>query len=801
MTNDYKKLELDKILSLLSEQAWSDGCKEKIAGIEPLFKISVIREELQKTDDAFTLSAKFGTPRFSRIKDTCDCVKRAGSGASLSLRELLDICAVIKSIGGLVSWYSQCSGIENTLAGYFSVLVPNKALSEKIDNAILSDEALSDSASPELARIRKAIIRQGQHIREQLDKLVKNPDKQKFLQENIITTRDGRFVVPVRIEYKGEISGLVHDTSASGQTLFIEPMAVVEANNEIRLLKGQEQAEVERIIAELSSDVGDFSEALILGYETLIKLEMYFAKANLGARMKAVTPEIVEYRDLHNRTPVLRLIKARHPLINQDTVVPVTIELGFDYTCLIITGPNTGGKTVAIKTAGLLTLMAMCGLMIPAADGSKVGLFGGVYADIGDEQSIEQSLSTFSSHMNNITRILKAANQNSLVLLDELGSGTDPVEGSALAVSILEYLKSRSCLVLATTHYQEVKMFAIEEEGVENASCEFDINTLKPTYRLITGMPGKSQAFAIAQRLGLDEQIIKSAERHVTGESKRFEKTVEALEAARIELEAAKSEIEEERIKTLRNSQSAEKMREQTEFAKEKELQAARNKASGIINEVRHIADGFIDELEQLRREKDKEDFSERVRSARSKLNKTLDKMHDTANPVSIKKQETYILPRPLKIYDTVLLVDIDKKGTLLTLPDKSGNCMVQVGLMKTKTNQSQLRLIEEKAEDKIKINSRHISTKGLQSNATRQTGMELDIRGMAADEGVLEVDRFIDSSIMGGLQLITIIHGKGTGILRGAVHQFLKGHRQVKNYRLGVYGEGESGVTVIELK
>jgi DNA mismatch repair protein MutS2 len=796
MISDFKKLELDKILSLLSEQAWSDGCKAKIALIEPLYRLADIRDELKKTDDAFTLSSKFGTPRFSRVKDVCESVKLASSGSSLSLRELLDICAVIKNIGALVSWYSGCAGVENSLSGYFAFLTPNKALSEKIDNAIMSEEELSDNASPELARLRKAIIRQGQHIREQLDRLIKNPDKQKYLQENIITTRDGRFVVPVRIEHKGEISGLVHDTSSSGQTLFVEPMAVVEANNEIRLLKGQEKAEVERIIAELSSDVGDFAEAIIIGFETATKLEVYFAKANLGARMKAVTPEIAE-------TPCLFLNKARHPLIDKDTVVPVTIELGTSYTCLIITGPNTGGKTVAIKTAGLLTLMAMCGLMIPAADGSKVGLFNGVYADIGDEQSIEQSLSTFSSHMNNITRILKAADKNSLVLLDELGSGTDPIEGSALAVSILQHMQSRACLVLATTHYQEVKLFAIEEDGVENASCEFDINTLKPTYRLITGMPGKSQAFAIAQRLGLGEEIIKSAERLVTGENRRFEKTVEALEAARKELEAARAEIEEERTKTLRESKSAEKTRELTEYAKEKEIQAARNKAAGIINEVRHIADSLIDELEQLRKEKDKEDFSERVRSARSKLNKTLDKMHDTANPVTEKQkqQETYVLPRALKVYDTVLLVDIDKKGTLLTLPDKSGGCLVQVGLMKTKTKLANLRLIEEKLENQVKINNKHISTRGLQSNMTRQVSMELDIRGMASDEGVVEADRFIDSCVMGGLQLVTIIHGKGTGILRDAIHRFLKSHRQVKSFRLGKYGEGETGVTVVELK
>ncbi|MCL2108903.1 MAG: endonuclease MutS2 [Oscillospiraceae bacterium] len=797
MKNDHKKLELDKILSLLSEQAWSDGCKEKIAKIEPLADIAKIREELQKTDDAFTLSAKFGTPRFGRIKDVCASVKRSEGGGALSLRELLDVCAVLKNIGGLVSWYSQCSGVENSLAGDFQMLTPNKVLADKIDNCIMSDEELSDNASPELARIRKAIIRQGQNIREQLERLVKNADKQKFLQESIITLRDGRYVVPVRIEHKSEISGLVHDTSASGQTLFIEPMAVVEANNEIRLLQGQEQVEIERIIAELSAEVAEFSEALIVGYNTLIKLEIYFAKANLGGKMRAVTPEIAE-------TPCLYLHKARHPLISAETVVPVTISLGFEYTCLIVTGPNTGGKTVAIKTAGLLTLMAQCGLMIPAGDGSKVGFFNGVYADIGDEQSIEQSLSTFSSHMNNITRIIKIADKNSLVLLDELGSGTDPVEGAALAVSILEFLRSNSCLVLATTHYQEVKMFAIEEDGVENASCEFDINTLKPTYRLITGMPGKSNAFAIAKRLGLNEEIITAAEKHVTSEGKRFEKTVEALESARVELEAAKAEIEEERIKALRNSQTAEKLREQMEYAKEKELQIVRNKAAGIINEVRFMADELLDELEQLRKQKNKEDFSERVKGARSKLNKTLDKMYDAANPVAERKDEVYVLPRALKIYDTVLLADIDKKGTLLSLPDKSDTCFVQVGLIKTKTNKDNLRLVEN-TDKGINFTPAQkpatASLKGLQSNATRKTAMELDIRGMAADEGVLEVDRFIDASIMGGLQLVTIIHGKGTGILRDAVHRYLKSHRQVKSFRLGAYGEGETGVTIVELK
>lgn len=798
MNKDYIKLELDKVLRLLAEEAWSDSSKEKILITEPKYSIDDIREEIKKTDDAFTLSCKFGTPRFSKIKNICESIKRAGSGSALSLRELLDVGHVLRQVSMLCSWQSQFSSdsadSESSLSVYFADLFPNKSLQNDIENSILSEEELSDNASDELFRIRKAIIKQSVYIREQLEKLVKSQSKQKYLQETIITTRDGRYVVPVKIEYKNEISGLVHDTSASGQTLFIEPMNVVEANNEIRVLKGKEQLEIERIIKALSARVGETEQDLIYSYEAVIELEIYFAKANFGARMKAVTPIITE-------KPSLELIRARHPLISRDNVVPVTITIGDGYSCLIVTGPNTGGKTVAIKTAGLLTLMAMCGLMIPASDGSKVGVFTKVLADIGDEQSIEQSLSTFSSHMNNIIEIMKVTDENSLVLLDELGSGTDPIEGAALAVSILTYLKDKGSQVIATTHYQEVKMFAIETEGVENACCEFDVLTLKPTYNIIIGVPGKSNAFAIAKRLGMKDEIITKASELVSTENKRFEDIVEALEASRQELEELKTSTAEENRKSVSIREELEKKLVQAEKAKENELQNARNKSMSIINEVKFYADKLMDELEQLKREKDKEDFSERVKNSRSKFNKSLDKMYDTANPVIEKRVEPYKLPRALKVYDTVLLIDIDKKGTLLNSPDKSGNCQVQVGLIKMKTNVSNLKLIEESAEDKIKINNKPVSTRGLESNMTRQTSMELDIRGMTADDGVMEVDKFIDSSLMGGLQLITIIHGKGTGALRTAVHQYLKRHKNVKSYRLGAYGEGEAGVTVVTLE
>ena len=792
MKKEYIKLELDKVLALLSEEAWSNECREQCLEIEPVFDLEECGKLLRKTDDAFILSGKFGTPRFSNIKNVCGSVKRASDGAVLSLRELLDVAAVLREISGLCSWYSQCSGTESSLNEYFDLLVPDKSLEEAIDNAILSEEEISDSASPELSRIRRSIARQGASIREQLNKLIKNKDTQKYLQESLITQRDGRFVVPVKVEHKSEINGLVHDVSSSGATLFIEPISVVEANNEIRVLEAQEQAEIERIIRSLSGRVGERAEDIRTGYENALKLELFFAKANLGAKMKASCPELMEQ-------PMLFLNKARHPLLDRDTAVPVTIELGTNYSCLIITGPNTGGKTVSIKTAGLLTLMTMCGLMIPTSDGSKVGIFSDIRVDIGDEQSIEQSLSTFSSHMNNIISILKSCGPKSLILLDELGSGTDPVEGAALAVSVLKTLKNNGCFIIATTHYQEVKMFALEEMGVENACCEFDVATLKPTYKLIIGVPGKSNAFAIVKRLGMSEDIIKSAEALVSDENKHFERVVEDLEKSRQELEQLKADISEEKKKTKQLTEQIEKERIEAEKAKEFEISKAREKAMSIVEEVRFEADLLMENLEKLRKEKEAADFAEKVKSSRSKVNTALNKMYDTANPVSERKTDNYKLPRPLKLNDRVRLTDIDKVGTLVSLPDNSGNCFVMVGILRTKTNVSNLKLEEEKKNTSAPVKGS--VKKQIQSNATRSSGMEVDIRGKTADEGLMDVESFLDSCILSGLKIVTIIHGKGTGVLREAVHRYLKQCKFVKSYRLGVYGEGEAGVTVVELK
>lgn len=794
MNKYYKKLELDKILELLAEQTSSDSCRDKALKLSPSFDEAEIRRELQKTNDAFTLSAKFGTPRFRRIKDISFSLRRCKSGSALSFRELLDVADILRETNMLCDWFGQCESMENSLSEYFRELYPIKDLEQRISESIISEEEMSDAASPELASIRKRIVRQGMNIREQLDKLIRSRSTQKFLQEAIVTMRDGRYVVPVRSEYKNEVSGLVHDTSATGQTFFIEPMSVVEANNEIRVLKSREQAEIERITQELSARVGENADSIANNFRVAQILELYFAKANLGAKMRGVAANIVS-------EPRISLHQARHPLIDQNSVVPITVELGGAYSSLMITGPNTGGKTVAIKTIGLLTLMTMCGLMIPAGDGSEVGIFGGIYVDIGDEQSIEQSLSTFSSHMVNVVKILSLADDSSLVLIDELGSGTDPVEGAALAVSILSTLREQGAKVAATTHYQEVKMYALQTEGVENASCEFDVNTLKPTYRLIVGVPGKSNAFAISQRLGMPDYVIDRAKELVSTENKRFEQVVDALEKSRQELEALKeSAAISERNAKMTESELKQKLSD-LEQQKEKELESARQRAMSIVEETRFRSNQLLNELEELKKVKDKEALRQGLSAAKGKTNSALNRMQDDANPVVQRHIDSYVLPRPLKAGDTVMLADTRKEGVLMTVPNMSGTCYVQVGMMKIKTNQKNLRLVENKKKQQPQKSVGGSVKKQVTSNMNRRGGMELDIRGMMSDEGVLEVERFIDGAQLSGISTVVIIHGKGTGALRAAVQQSLKTNPAVKSYRQGAYGEGEAGVTVVELK
>ena len=791
MNNYYKSLELHKILEMLSEEASNTKTKEMALALTPESDIDVVRSEMKKTSDAFDLSVKYGTPAFSNFKDIRGALHRASSGASLSLCELLDIAQMLYQVRMLSDWYKSTENEETSIGYLFVSLAPNKYLEDKIKNAVVSEDEISDMASHELANIRRKIAQAGVRIRESLDKLIRSSEVQKSLRENIVTMRDGRYVLPVKADFKGNVPGLVHATSATGSTYFIEPISVVEANNDIKVLQGEEQDEIDRIIAELSADCAAYAEALSADYVTCAEINLYFAKSNLGAKMRACIPELSD-------DGVIDLKKARHPLIDKKKVVPVDIKLGEDYNALIVTGPNTGGKTVILKTTGLLSAMAMCGLMIPASDGSKVSVFDNILVDIGDQQSIEQSLSTFSSHISNVVKILDAANEKSLILMDELGSGTDPVEGAALAVSIIENMVAKGSKLLVTTHYQELKLFAIETPGIENASCEFDIATLQPTYRLIIGSPGKSNAFSISSKLGISDDIINRANELVSTENQRFEEVVAQLEASRRELEKQHDEIE--KLKKAQAEKVAELDKEIADLnsKKESELEKARVQAMRIVESCRMQSEQLLDELADIRKQKEKSNFAQLAINAKSKNKSALDKMYDTANPVQNKEHKEYKLPRPLKRGDHVLIFDIDKKGILASDPDSNGNVFVQAGIMKTKVNVNKLRLLEP---EKVTMQNKKISTKNVRRKMQRTPSLELDIRGCAVDEGIHELDMFIDNAVLTGAGIITVIHGKGTGVLRQGIQNHLKKHPSVKSFRSGVFGEGEDGVTVIELK
>ena len=791
-----KTLELDKILDMLADLTSNEETRRMALEVRPDNDLERVRYECLKTSQAFSLSVQFGTPPFSNFKDISTVAARAASGAVISLRDLMDIAAMLRQIKALADWYSHCENVETELSYLFSRLQPNDWLLEKLERSIISDNEIADAASPELAAIRRKINRAGMQLRETLDKMIKNKTTQQYLQESNVTIRDGRFVLPVKSEYRGQVSGLVHDTSATGQTIFIEPMAIVEANNDIRILEGKEQEEIERIIRQLCRDCGDYAEILTENYKVCTELNLYFAKSNLAAKLNCSLPEITDDGKMH-------LKKARHPLIDKSKAVPVDISLGEDYQALIITGPNTGGKTVSLKTAGLLAAMTMCGLLIPCADGSRISVYDHILADIGDSQSIEQNLSTFSSHTNKVIEILGTADERSLVLLDELGSGTDPVEGAALAISIIRRLMENGAKIMVTTHYQELKVFAIDSSGVENASCEFDIETLRPTYRLIVGSPGKSNAFAISESLGMPSDIIRDAKSRVSEANTRLEEVIGKLEASRIELERQKEEISRLKAETAAHEEAIRREREEIEAAKADELEKARLRAMTIIEQTKAESNELIDELEKLRKEKDKKDFSTNVSGMKSKTKQSFNKMYDTANPVEKRDpNEGYVLPRKLRRGDTVYVVDLQRKGIISGDPDGSDFVFVQMGVMKTKMNISRLRLEEPQ---KVTVGSKPLRPNRKMNKigvkAERRGKMELDIRGCACDDGVYQLDAFIDQAVMSNISTVTIIHGKGTGLLRQAVHKRLKSHPSVKSFRLGLFGEGEDGVTVAELK
>lgn len=781
-------LELDAVLNVLSLEAGIEESRERILKLKPHYEYDAALTALNKTKDAYELAAKFGSPRFSGVKNVSSALKRAKNGGNLSLLELLQVAEVLRNVRGLYQYREQFSSVETTLDNYFNSLFPNKYFEEKIFTCIISEDTVADSASKDLADIRRSIRRENQQIREKLDKLIHSQSHQKHLQDTIVTQRDGRFVIPVKQEYRGEIEGLVHDTSSSGATIFIEPTAVVEANNRIRILESKERDEILRIIAELSNEAGTFAESIELSYEAMVEVDICFAMANYAYKTKASLPIL-------NDKGITELKNARHPLIDKDKVVPIDIRLGNDFSVLVITGPNTGGKTVALKTLGLLSLMAMCGLFIPALDGSSVSVYDSVYADIGDEQSIEQSLSTFSSHMVNIIDIIKKAGKKSLVLLDEVGAGTDPIEGAALAVSIIEKLKYLGAKTAATTHYAEMKMFALETDGVENASCEFDVASLKPTYKLLIGVPGKSNAFAISQKLGLQADIIDNAKSLISAEDRRFENMLESLEKSRRDAENEKARLDALLRENEELNKSLKEKNDKNIKASEQIIDDARQQAKRLVNEISRKSEEILRDLEELKSQKDKKEFSARFSDAKGRLRSDIRRLENEADPVVRRKKKDYRLPRDLIAGDSVKLVDMDKEGVVITPPDAQGNALVRVGIMKMRVNISNLILIDKKIEPlkKIKVNG--------EGRAQREVKTELDIRGYDTVEGIMELDQFIDSAIMTGLGSVTVIHGKGTGALKNAVWQRLKTHKNVKSFRSGTFGEGEMGVTVIELK
>ncbi|MEG0570637.1 MAG: endonuclease MutS2 [Oscillospiraceae bacterium] len=793
MEEDYKyckTLELDKILTQLAEFTCCDYAKERVLSIKPSTNFKIVSDELEKTNAAFYLSSNYGTPHFSKMSVPDEYLRLAELGGVLSARQLLNIATILRQVRLLTAWNKQCQNKQTALKNVFELLVSNNNLEEQISRTFISEDEIDDYASDELAHIRRKIKSIGSQIKDTLDKMTRSATYQKALQENIVTMRDGRYVLPVKAEYKNVVSGLVHDTSASGATFFIEPMAVVEANNAIKVLLSQEKAEIERIFAELSAMCGDNSQTIINDFSTIISLNIYFSKSSLAEKMRATAPEIVT-------TGYIKLNKARHPLINKDLVVPTDIEAGGTYKTLLITGPNTGGKTVTLKTIGLLTLMTMCGMLIPVADGSVISIYDKILVDIGDEQSIEQSLSTFSAHMTNIISIIDNATEKSLVLLDELGSGTDPIEGAALAMSILEKLKSQGSTVVATTHYAELKVYALKTDLVENACCEFDVNTLRPTYRLIIGTPGRSNAFEISQKLGLGIDILKKAKELVSNDKQSFEDVIDGLERSRLEYEKKSVELEKatKELETLKHQ--LKNINQTTLEEKERVIEQARREATKIVDTVKNQSQSLVDELDEIRKSKDKAEFSQLALNAKTQLRSKIDKLHNSANPVSERNNDNYILPRSLKVGDSVLLVDIDKTAVVLQPVDSKGNVLVQAGIMKTRTNVKNIKLLDNKPKTTYKGKT----TKSISSNSSRAASMELDLRGFTVEEGIAAVDMFINNSILSNVNIVTIIHGKGTGALRAAVHTYLKSSKYVKSYRLGVYGEGESGVTIVEIK
>ena len=785
-----RTLELPAVLEKLAAKAISQAAKDRCLKLTPSTDAEEVLRLLDETDAAKERLGLHGSPSFSGVKDVSAALTRADHGGMLNTRELLDIAGVLTASRRVADYDAQRQGEETVLDRLFTSLHTNKYLEEQIRSAILDEETIADTASSELADIRRKMRLAASKGRQILQRIISSPSYAKVLQEALITQRDGRFVVPVKAECKGSMPGLVHDVSSSGATLFVEPMGVVQANNELKELEAREKKEIDRILRQLSAACAGSMENILWDYDILVHLDVIFARAQLSYQLNASRPEV-------RRRGGVALRRARHPLLDQAKAVPITVELGEQFDPLVITGPNTGGKTVTLKTIGLLCLMAQCGLHIPADSGSAVRVFHRVLADVGDEQSIEQSLSTFSAHMSNIVQILREVDDKSLLLFDELGAGTDPVEGAALAIAIIESARSQGALIAATTHYAELKTFAMTTAGVENASCEFDVQTLRPTYRLLIGIPGKSNAFAISRRLGLDESVIQAAQQQMDSDSVRFEDVLTQLEEKRQRLEKAQAEADRLWRQREEDARKARTFREQMEKAKDNARTKGEAEAKRIVRQAQAQADEIFAQLDQLRRQQQKQLSFQELNDAKAAVRHSLNQAQDALHIHDQPQEPVYTPSRPIEVGDLVELPGVKMAASVLAV-NNDGTLLLQAGKMKMTVKAQQVRLPEGQPKKKPAAPASGGSAKlNLQSRASS----ELDIRGYETLEAESVVENYIDSAVMAKLGTVTIILGKGTGALRKAVHEMLKRNKAVKSFRLGRYGEGEAGVTVVELK
>ena len=778
-------LEYDKIIESVASFATTDCAKAKIREYYPSDDAVVVKRRLDETEQALLLLTLKGSPTFSAPEGVTDSADRAEKGAMLLPSELLSVASLLRAVT-YIKKYPEGKEVP-ALSPYFSALTEARGLADEIGMKIIGDDAIADDASPELYKLRKEIKRAEEHIRDVLGSLTVG-ENAKFLRDAIVTVRSGRYVIPVKAEHKNEIKGLVHDSSSSGQTLFIEPVAVLEANNKLRELKGKESEEVERILYDLSAKVADKAQVITVDHRAMTDLDCIFARASYSSDIIGIRPVMDSKR--------IKLVRARHPLIPRDKVVPISVEFGDRENALIITGPNTGGKTVTLKTLGLLSMMAQTGLYVPADDGTELPIFDGVLADIGDEQSIEQSLSTFSAHMVNVVSILKECWRGSLVLFDELGAGTDPTEGASLAISILERVRETGAIVAATTHYSEIKLYALDTEGVLNASCEFDLATLRPTYRLITGIPGRSNAFEISLRLGMDEKIVARAKQLLADDNIRFEDVIVRLEETEQNLKKEKSETEKARAEAEKIRSEAEKTAKTMSDRAEAELDKARAQAQRILDAAKKTSNDIFTELNELKRADAKRLDAERIENARKAIKQQL---KDTGSVISDSSEteeddENYVLPRELKAGDRVLLADIGREAVVKSV---SGNTVYTVsGRFETKTDVKNIRLLDEDKKQKQKGGG-----KASYDYSISNVKPEIDVRGNVGDDAWYMVDKWLDEIMMTSYETVTVIHGKGTGALRSALWQFFRNDKRIKSYRFGKYGEGETGVTIIEIK